>query len=51
VRERCHQADPLFQEVKLSSLVCSLNSFTFHLREEKPKQQGPLAMNAPGKTP
>jgi omega-6 fatty acid desaturase (delta-12 desaturase) len=36
--ERCHKADPLFQEVKPITLFASLKSFTFRLWDEKRKQ-------------
>lgn len=36
--EACHQADPLFQEVKPITLFGSLKSFTFRFWDEKQKQ-------------
>lgn len=36
--ERCHKADPLFQEVKPITLFASMKSFTFRLWDEKRKQ-------------
>jgi len=36
--ERCHKADPLFQEVKPITLFASLKSFTFRLWDEKRKE-------------
>ena len=36
--ERCHKADPLFQEVKPITLFASFKSFTFRLWDEKRKE-------------
>jgi omega-6 fatty acid desaturase (delta-12 desaturase) len=36
--ERCHQADPLFQNVKPITLLSSLKSFTFRLWDEQRKK-------------
>jgi acyl-lipid omega-6 desaturase (Delta-12 desaturase) len=36
--ERCHKADPLFQDVKPITLFSSLKSFTFRLWDEKAKK-------------
>ena len=36
--EKCHQADPLFQQVKPITLFSSLKSFTFRLWDEKSKR-------------
>ena len=33
--EKCHKADPLFQQVKATTLLSSLKSFTFRLWDEK----------------
>ena len=33
--EKCHKADPLFQQVKPTTLLSSLKSFTFRLWDEK----------------
>ena len=35
--EKCHKADPLFQQVKPITLLSSLKSFTFRLWDEKSK--------------
>jgi omega-6 fatty acid desaturase (delta-12 desaturase) len=36
--EKCHQADPLFQQVKPITLFSSLKSFTFRLWDEKSRR-------------
>jgi omega-6 fatty acid desaturase (delta-12 desaturase) len=36
--EKCHQADPLFQQVKPTTLLTSMKSFTFRLWDEPQKQ-------------
>jgi len=36
--EKCHRADPLFQEVKPTTLFSSLKSFTFRLWDEPQKR-------------
>jgi omega-6 fatty acid desaturase (delta-12 desaturase) len=36
--EKCHQADPLFQQVKPTTLLSSLKSFTFRLWDEPQKK-------------
>ena len=36
--EKCHRADPLFQQVKPTTLFSSLKSFTFRLWDEPQKQ-------------
>jgi acyl-lipid omega-6 desaturase (Delta-12 desaturase) len=36
--EKCHQADPLFQQVKPTTLFSSLKSFTFRLWDEPQKR-------------
>jgi omega-6 fatty acid desaturase (delta-12 desaturase) len=36
--EKCHRADPLFQQVKPITLTGSLKSFTFRFWDEKQKQ-------------